>query len=333
METLILKPNKETYALAAKILSAGGLVAFPTETVYGLGANALDENAAKKIYGVKGRPSDNPLIVHLANKQDIYKYCFVPPHAESFIDRFMPGAVTAVFKKNSLIPSTVTGGLDTVAVRIPQNEVARELIARAGLPICAPSANTSSRPSPTQAVHVYEDLNGKIPLIIDGGSCDIGIESTIVDFTGECPRLLRPGGVSLKEITDFIGEVEQKIHSDRPLCPGMKYKHYSPSAEVYLYENEEVVLRAMRDFDNSAVICYQGELTAVDSDKRIFFVKDNDEYAREVFAIFRQCDGNKINKIFCRVPDFCGIGSALLNRLVKASGSKTLEELYAKEND
>ncbi len=330
METLILQPNKKSYALAAKALKAGELVAFPTETVYGLGGNALDPDAAKKIYGVKGRPSDNPLIVHVANKEDINKYCIVPEYARAFIDRFMPGAVTAVFKKRDVVPNEVTGGLDTVAVRIPKSAVARELIAAAGIPLCAPSANTSSHPSPTQARHVYEDLCGKIPYIIDGGSCDIGIESTIVDFSVNPPRLLRPGGVPLEEIEREIGRVEGVINADRPLCPGMKYKHYSPRAEVLLYYDKDSVSKLIDSMSGVALIGYDGEFP---SGENVYLMKNDEEYARSVFAIFRECDENNIKRILCKMPSDKGLGASLQNRLIKASGGKILEEIYGSKKE
>jgi len=322
METIILKPNIQSYEKAAQIIKQGGLVAFPTETVYGLGANALDEQAAKKIYAVKGRPSDNPLIIHVADKEDISKYCFVPDTAKTFIDEFMPGAVTAVFKKKELIPDAVTGGLKTVAVRIPSNSIAREFIRSTNLPICAPSANTSSKPSPTLAIHVYEDLSGKIPYIIDGGSCDIGIESTIIDFSGERPRLLRPGGVPIEKIEAIIGKVERNISADRPLCPGMKYKHYSPKAQVYLYKKSMDVYEFFGNEQN-AFVGYEGDF---ELRKNVYVVKNDYEYAKLIFAIFRECDSNGVEKIFCPIPMDNGIGASLHNRLIKAAGGKIVEE-------
>lgn len=334
MDTIIAKPTQSYIEEAGRLLRAGRLVAFPTETVYGLGANALMPEAAKMIYEVKGRPSDNPLIVHVSSVDDMYDLAEVNSAALPFIEKFMPGAATVVFKKKPIIPDTVTGGLDTVAIRLPSLKVARDIIRAAGVPVCAPSANTSSKPSPTKAEHVMADLKGKIPLIIDGGECQIGIESTIVDFSGDKPRLLRPGGIPREEIEKVIGTLATDVSSDRPLCPGMKYKHYSPAAEVFLFKDRELALRYAEENPSVVVIVRRegGAEKSADDFKRCAlecFVMDDDyKYAHSVFDIFRTCDDKGVKNILCEVPLPKGIGQSLYNRLFKAAGGKFLEKIY-----
>lgn len=244
METKVLSTNDEDIALAGKILANGGLVAFPTETVYGLGANALNENAVKNIYKAKGRPSDNPLIVHIANKEDIVPLVKeVTPKAQALIDAFFPGPLTIILPKSDLIGKVVSGGLDTVAVRMPINEVANKVIKAAGCPIAAPSANTSGLPSPTRAKYVIDDMSGKIEAIIDGGDCEFGVESTVITLATDIPTVLRPGAVTKEMLEGVIGEVEVAnavLHgmkdNETAASPGMKYKHYAPKARVVIVD-------------------------------------------------------------------------------------------------
>ena len=248
METIIKKIDKnqideDAIREAGEILREGGLVAFPTETVYGLGANALDEEAAKKTYEAKGRPSDNPLIVHIADLEDLSEITEnLPPETELLAKHFWPGPLTMIFEKSSLVPYGTTGGLDTVAVRMPSDLIARNLILAAGGYVSAPSANTSGRPSPTTAEHVWEDLNGKIEMIIDGGSVDIGLESTILDMTVSPPMILRPGAITADMLEEVIGvvSVDETIlgseSSQAPKAPGMKYRHYAPKAKLTIVE-------------------------------------------------------------------------------------------------
>lgn len=233
--------NRKDLLLAAKLLREGSLVAFPTETVYGLGGNALDREASKKIYAVKGRPSDNPLIVHLAKWEDVYAIARPTEQAKALYDAFCPGPLTMILKKLPIVPDETTGGRSTVAVRFPSHPVARALIEEAGVPIAAPSANVSKHVSPTTAFHVYTDLDGKIPLILDGGPSDVGIESTIVDLTGEEPTVLRPGDVTADEIKAVLGKADY-YHGEikEALAPGMKYKHYSPKVPCYLSRRESL---------------------------------------------------------------------------------------------
>ena len=247
MDTKLFHTDDNEIAEAGEILRNGGLVAFPTETVYGLGASAFDSDAAKKIYAAKGRPSDNPLIVHICDKGQIKDIAEeIPESAKKVIDNFMPGPVTIILKKKSVVPNDVTAGLNTVAIRFPLHETAQKLIKAAGVPIAAPSANLSGKPSPTKAKHVVKDMTGRIDAIIDGGECNVGVESTIVDFTGEKPVILRPGGVTYDDLKGIGLDVEidkNILHSiaadEVPKCPGMKYKHYAPNAEVTVVEGEK----------------------------------------------------------------------------------------------
>ena len=241
------KPRDEELLEGARILREGGLVAFPTETVYGLGANALDEEAARKIYEAKGRPSDNPLIAHVSSMEEVYPLVSqVSEKAKKLMDAFWPGPMTLIFPKSDLVPYGTTGGLDTVAVRMPSDPVANRLIALAGVPVAAPSANTSGRPSPTTAQHVLQDMDGRIDMIIDGGPVGIGVESTIVDVSVETPTVLRPGAITMEMLEEVLGEVQidpailGPVSADlRPKAPGMKYKHYAPKADLTLVEPED----------------------------------------------------------------------------------------------
>ena len=246
MKTIIKKIDKnqidtEIIAEAGKILERGGLVAFPTETVYGLGANALNEEAARKTYEAKGRPSDNPLIVHIADIQALDEIVeSIPERAKSIAEKFWPGPLTLIFEKSGVVPLGTTGGLQTVAVRMPEDEIARALIRAGGGYVSAPSANVSGRPSPTSAEHVAEDLDGKIDMIIDGGNVDIGVESTIVDMTVEPPMILRPGAITKEMLEEVIGEVAvdrttlSETSDAAPKAPGMKYRHYAPKAQLVI---------------------------------------------------------------------------------------------------
>lgn len=235
-------PEIELIDFAANVIREGGLVAFPTETVYGIGANSFNEEAVKKIFIAKGRPQDNPLIVHIAELEQIYDLVEdVPQKAKTLMKKFWPGPLTLIFKKSEKVPYVNTAGMDTVAIRMPSNPIAHLLIKRAEVPISAPSANVSGKPSPTDASHVIEDLYGKVDVIIDGGKCDVGVESTVLDLTEKVPVILRPGAVTLEMLKEVIGNVEvdpsllKKPKEDlKPKSPGMKYKHYSPNAEVYI---------------------------------------------------------------------------------------------------
>ena len=282
MDTKFLKidrenPQEEQIAVAAQIVRSGGLVAFPTETVYGLGGNALDPEAAAKIYAAKGRPSDNPLIAHIADREELEQLVSeIPTAAEKLMDLYWPGPMTLVFPKTDKVPYSTTGGLDTVAVRMPSHPVARALIRAAGVPIAAPSANVSGRPSPTKAEHVFEDMDGRIDMILDGGEVGIGLESTIIDVTGQVPSLLRPGFISEEMLKDVLGQVEVDAASVGPMdpaaqpkAPGMKYRHYAPKADMTIIRGDqekvidticEKATRALQRGKKVGIVCTEESL-------------------------------------------------------------------------
>lgn len=332
--TRLVNSQTENLALAAEIINNGGLVAFPTETVYGLGADGLNETAVKKIYIAKGRPSDNPLILHIQDISEITPLTLeINSTAKKLMDTFWPGPMTLVFKKSSLIPSVISGGLDTVAIRLPENKIARELIKLAKTPIAAPSANTSGKPSPTKASHVFDDLNGKIDMIIDGGNCDIGLESTVIDVTTISPVILRPGGVTFEDIFELFPDVTYDKHltldtitdTVKPKSPGMKYKHYAPKGDLYILDGD---LDKIREYitnnkdENTAIFTFDG----IDFD--LPYVKslgDTSSGSKLLFNLLRECDDNDITKIFALMPDKKGVGFALYNRMFKAAGGKVIK--------
>lgn len=333
MKTRILQPTKTNIELCARRLRAGGVVAFPTETVYGLGANAFMPDAVRKIYEVKGRPSDNPLIVHIYEQSQIFELAaFVPPVAETLAKAFMPGALTLVLKKKSVVPDAVTGTLDTVAVRMPSHPVAAALLAACKVPVCAPSANTSTKPSPTLAKHVLADLDGRIEYILDGGACDIGVESTIVDVSGERPRLLRQGGIPAEAFEPYCGKMEIVRSSGVALCPGMKYKHYSPKAEVFLSAYYSHMADGIcKKYDelialgkNPVILCLDGNAQSYGERSSICVGADYSAYAHNLFALLRQCDDERYDSIIAEGVSGAGLGAAIINRLVKASGGQII---------
>ncbi len=317
----------------AKALAEGALVAFPTETVYGLGANALDGKSVKKIYLAKGRPSDNPLIVHVASEKDVYQLAeTVPDNAKKILDILCPGPVTIILKKSDLVPDVVTAGGKTVAIRFPENEIARELIKKSGVPVAAPSANLSGRPSPTTAAHVAEDLADKIDYIIDGGRSRVGLESTVIDLTAEPPRILRPGGVSQEQLEALLGEVAgyapQDSDAAAPKSPGMKYKHYAPKAEMFVFEGKncrQAILEQIKK-NSHKKICV---LTAGDADfcqcDVICCGKTPSEYAKNLFGALRQADDFGADVIYAELP-FApgGIVTAIKNRIYKSCGGNVI---------
>ena len=329
MNTEILKPTEENLCLCAEKIKSGGIVAFPTETVYGLGASVYDERAVKSIYRAKGRPSDNPLIVHISSFEQIKELAaFVPFKAHVFMKKFMPGAVTMVLKKKPCVPDAVTGGLNTVAVRMPSHPIARKFIEECGVPIAAPSANRSSRPSPTTARHVFADLRGRIEYILDGGQCDIGLESTVVDFTTATPRILRSGGVGAEEIEKAIGKLDTVVSGNKALCPGMKYKHYSPKAEVLFsayYANMHVTINEYYDKSvavgkNPVILCLSDRKELYGSRNTVDVGKGVEDYAKNLFLSLRSADAQKYDLIIAEGVTSDGLGAGIINRLVKASG-------------
>lgn len=323
---------------AGVLLRAGALVAFPTETVYGLGANALDEEAAKKIYAAKGRPSDNPLIVHIAELQALERVAAqIPAEARMLADAFWPGPLTMIFHKTEEVPRGTTGGLSTVAVRMPSDEIARELIRQGGGYIAAPSANVSGRPSPTTAEHVYEDMNGRIPLILDGGPVSIGLESTIVDLTEDCPVILRPGYITLSMIREVVGEAKvdrgliAEDSSVRPKAPGMKYRHYAPKAELQIVEGEadEVIAYINRQAEKpgkAGIICTEEsrERYPCGDVKCIGSRQDERSIASHLFQVLREFDEDGVDRIYSESFDTPGLGQAIMNRLLKAAGHRRI---------
>lgn len=317
----------------AKALAEGKLVAFPTETVYGLGGNALDAQTVKKIYGAKGRPSDNPLIVHVSSKEDVYSLAeTVPENAEKILDILCPGPITIILNKSNLVPDVVTAGGKTVAIRFPENEIARELIKKSGVPVAAPSANLSGRPSPTTAAHVAEDLSDKIDYIIDGGPCRVGLESTVIDLTITPPRILRPGGVSQETLAALLGEVTGYAPRDEdttsPKSPGMKYKHYAPKAEMVVFEGKtcrEAILKQVTACkDKKVCVLTAGQTDLYDCDV-IDCGKEPVEYAKALFGALREADALEADVIFAEFP-FApgGIVTALKNRIYKSCGGNVI---------
>ena len=323
---------------AAKLLREGGLVAFPTETVYGLGGNATDAQAASKIYAAKGRPSDNPLIIHVADPKDAERYAYTNEAYERLAEAFMPGPLTVILPKKEIIPDTVTGGLDSVAVRCPSHPIARELIRRAGVAIAAPSANLSGSPSPSCGAHVIADLNGRIDAIIDGGDCEIGLESTIVKLDEQGATLLRPGAITADalrcvcESVRIAPAVTEELSADaRPLSPGMKYRHYAPSVPLVLLDgHEEAILRFLHHAQNSekcAILCYREELDRLRNERLIDIGsgKDLAEQAHTLFSALRHADELDCDIIYAHLPPKDGIGLALYNRLIRAAAHTILQ--------
>ena len=342
MEVMRDGVKEEGIRRAGEILKRGGLVAFPTETVYGLGANALDEAASAKIYSAKGRPSDNPLIVHIADWDAIYRIAEeVPAQAKMLADAFWPGPLTMILKKSSQVPLGTTGGLDTVAVRMPANEVARELIRAGGGYVAAPSANTSGRPSPATAQHVAQDMNGVIDMIIDGGDADIGLESTIVDLTEHIPTILRPGYINKDMLEAVVGraEMDKGLISDnadiRPKAPGMKYRHYAPKAQLFIVEGEmervrekinELTAQHLQSGERVGVIgtdesasCYRNGIV-----KSIGSRQDENSIAHHLYGILREFDEMDVTVIYSESFDTPQMGQAIMNRLIKAAGHQII---------
>ena len=337
MKTKLLTTSEKDINTAGGIIADGGLVAFPTETVYGLGASAFDTGAAKKIYAAKGRPSDNPLIVHIADKLQLSDIAAeIPNEAKIVIDKFMPGPITVILKKKPSVPDTVTAGLQTVAIRFPSNETAQRLIKAAGVPIAAPSANLSGKPSPTTAAHVIADMTGRIDAIIDGGVCDVGVESTIVDFTGDKPEILRPGGVTYDDLKaaglDIIinKNILKSIGANEvPKSPGMKYKHYAPNAEVTVVEGEkDAVQKKIKellkgvDGKTAGVLAMYG----AEYDDAVILTagESNREYAKNLFSALREFDNLGVEIVFAEFCEKDGYGLAVKNRLYKAAAQRVI---------
>ncbi len=329
---IFTSPTLGDIEYCADILRHGGLVAFPTETVYGLGADATDANASSKIYAAKGRPSDNPLIIHIALPQDADKYAYTCPLYYKLAEAFMPGPLTVIMKKRDIIPPSVTGGLDTVAVRCPSHPIARELIQKAGTAIAAPSANLSGSPSPTSGMHVIADMDGKIDAIIDGGGCEIGLESTIVKIEGDSLLLLRPGAITADALHCVCDKVEissavtEMLKNDEhPLSPGMKYKHYAPRSPLVLLDGDsDAVLKYLQSAQNSekcAILCYSEEYDLLRGE-RLIDIGGRENLAlqaQHLFSALRQTNEFDCDIIYAHLPPKEGMGLALYNRLIRAA--------------
>ncbi|MDB8806038.1 MULTISPECIES: L-threonylcarbamoyladenylate synthase [Romboutsia] len=345
MKTIISKIdvnniNVEELKKQAELLKEGKTVIFPTETVYGLGANALDENAVKKIYEAKGRPSDNPLIVHIYDREEVRDLAKdISNKAEIVMDKFWPGPITIILKKKDIVPNTTSGGLDTVAIRMPSHKIARELIKQSGLPIAAPSANMSGRPSPTKGNHVKEEMDGRVSGIVLGGNCDFGLESTVLDLTGEVPMILRPGSITKEDLEEVLGEVLvdpsllKKEDNKKAKAPGMKYTHYSPDADVYIVSgNDKDVINKINQIirENSengiksGVMCveknkevYEGEVISLGNTL--------EEVGSNLFDVLREMDKRNVDIVYSEAFEMTGVGQAIMNRLLKSAGYKVIK--------
>ena len=333
METLLLSAAApETPQIAADIIKKGGLVAIPTETVYGLGANGLDEQAVIKIFEAKGRPQDNPLILHVAEPAEMEKFCHhIPKNAYLLAEKFWPGPLTMVLPARDIVPRRTTAGLDTVAVRCPDNDTTRQIIRLSGVPIAAPSANISGKPSTTTAQHVFHDHNGKIDAIVDGGPCRVGVESTIVDLTDERPRLLRPGGITPEQLMEVLGDlvidkaVTAQIDKDVVVkAPGMKYRHYAPQEPVVIVagSREKAAQYIHRHFvPGDRVLCFQEELPLYRDCNPLAYGKEAEveTLSAGLFAALRELDDASIHQVYARCPVGGGVAYAVQNRLKKAA--------------
>lgn len=331
------KINKKDIEHAASLLKSGKLVAIPTETVYGLAANALDGSAVKEIFKAKGRPQDNPLIVHIASKDWLTRYAAeIPDSAYKLMDAFWPGPLTIILKKLPVIPEIVSAGLDTAGFRCPSHPVAHALIEAAGIPLAAPSANLSGSPSPTLASHVLQDLNGRISAVVDGGACGIGLESTVITLCSGIPRILRPGGITPEQIKDVLGEVivdsavTHEVSSGQKVAsPGMKYKHYSPKAHVMIVN---AALDKMARYVNEradktvAVLCFEGEQERFNV-TCVTYGRENSglSQAQRLFDALRELDKIGAETVYARCPDADGVGLAVYNRLLRAAGFEIID--------
>lgn len=345
MKTEILKIESENESepieRAAEFLRDGKLVVFPTETVYGLGANGLDKEAVAKIFEAKERPQDNPLILHIAEQEqvlDLVKY--VPPKAKDLMDMFWPGPLTMIFERSEIVPNEITAGLDTVAIRMPSHPIAHAILKKANIPVAAPSANTSGKPSPTRLSHVLTDMDGKVDMIVDGGLANWGIESTVLDITADPPVILRPGGVTKEDLELFLGEIEvdqTTIEAEAgtiPKSPGQKYKHYAPDAEAYLFAGNldnvaKEVNKRIKEYGDgrTAVLCtdetkdlYEGAALVISMGSR----NNLEEVAQNLFDSLRTCDQEHVDIIFVEGFELQGLGMGIMNRLLKACGGKVV---------
>lgn len=348
MNTITVKVEKENIdekdlVYAGDIIKSGGVVAFPTETVYGLGANGLDARAVEKIFKAKGRPADNPLILHVYSLRQVEDLVEdISDVATACMNRFWPGPLTILFKRSKLVPDIVTAGLETVAIRMPDNQIALQLIKRANTPIAAPSANLSGRPSPTSFGHVKEDMMGKIDMIIDGGATGIGLESTVLDLSGDNPMILRPGGVTIEELRDLIPDIvfdRSIIDDDKavvPRSPGQKYRHYAPKSEMVLFSGDldKVVTEIKKRCESYILEGKKVGIMSTDETKKLYEKglvislgsrSDIDTIARNLFHTLRRFDEEEVDIILSESMEASNLGSAIMNRLKKAASGNIIE--------
>ena len=342
MKTELLRRSKFDIQKAGDLLRAGQVVGIPTETVYGLAANALDEAAVAKIFAAKGRPQDNPLIIHISALEQLEDLAEeISPAVWQMAEQFWPGPLTMVIKKKDIVPDRTSAGLDTVGIRMPSHPVARAIIDAAGVPLAAPSANTSGKPSPTTARDVLDDMNGKIPAIVDGGACTVGVESTVVDMTGEFPQILRPGAITEEMIREAMGAVStdratlEGLSDDAKVrSPGMKYRHYAPKAPVILLEGapEDTYLALLEQMQQpwTGVICFEEYLPAIKESKSrlvysLGYSWDHAEHARRLFALLRKFDRTRAKRIVVQCPRTMGANAGTVNRLRKAAGFQCID--------
>lgn len=327
--TLDKENNREVIQEAAVILRKGKTVAFPTETVYGLGADATNEAAVSKIFKAKGRPQDNPLIAHVATKSQLQKLVSAyPQYVDKLIDHFAPGPITFVLPSNGVCAKNVTAGLDTIGIRIPDHPVAYQLLKEVNLPLAAPSANLSGKPSPTTAIHVWEDLNGKIDGLIDDGPTGVGVESTVVDCTQSVPIILRPGGITKEQLEEVVGEVADDSvivdKSNQPKSPGMKYKHYSPEVPLILVEGNASIMQDLinlkkETYDRVGVLASSGIAKSLSADEVIALGDNMNDIASHLYDALRTFKKGQVDVILCETFEKSGIGEAVMNRLEKAA--------------
>jgi len=343
MITQVLQPTDEAIDAASRALASGGLVAFPTETVYGLGANALDAPAVRAIFAAKGRPADNPLIVHVPTIQDVEPLCHPNEAARTLMERFCPGPLTIIMPRRPCVPDVVTAGLDTVAVRIPSHPVAQRLLRACRLPIAAPSANTSGKPSPTTAQHVYHDMNGRLPIILDGGACQVGLESTVISVVGDIPTVLRPGGVTPEMLLEVLPQVRVADSVLRPLragekalSPGMMYKHYAPGGVLTLVRGaqpnvERACLRLYHEAraagHTARILAFEEHLPAYAGAEALSIgrLSQPETVSHKLFAVLRQMDDEGVEVLFSEILPAEGLGLAIMNRLSRAAAFRTID--------
>ena len=334
METLVMQPSQEAVEMACKILTSNDTVALPTETVYGLFANATDICACEKIFKAKDRPMDNPLIVHISSYEMLKTVArSVNEDAIKLADAFWPGPLTIILPKTDVMPTQVTAGLDSVGIRMPSNPIILEIISKTNLPLAGPSANRSGRPSPTNAQYVYEDLKGRIPLIIDGGDCNIGVESTVISLVEETPVIFRPGFITQKQIEAVLNKsvslskgISEELSADeKVLSPGLKHKHYAPKAQVFIVNATFEKYKELVEKENATALCFDEYAKFIDAPTVTFGSKNSDaQQAAELFTALRKLDEIGAEKVYATMPNLDGIGLAVYNRLLRAAAFRVV---------